>query len=175
MKPFRALVLMSIFAGIANAKTIEVKMLNNGVDGMMVFEPAFVKADIGDTIKFVMTDPAHASSSVFTPEGAKTWAGEVNQEVTTIVDKEGVYIYECLPHAPLAMIGVIQAGGAPNLDKAMKFATTYSKKFAANGERLDKYLAMAGANATTKAGYKAGSSSGPKDGAKRKKKRKKRG
>ena len=33
----------------------EVKMLNNGAGGMMIFEPAVLKASVGDTVKFVAT------------------------------------------------------------------------------------------------------------------------
>ncbi|MEO0336311.1 MAG: pseudoazurin [Pseudomonadota bacterium] len=175
MRVFSAVVFGLLLSVTALGKTIEVKMLNNGVDGMMVFEPAFVRADVGDTVKFVLTDQAHASSSVFTPDGAKTWAGEINQGVSTVVDKEGVYIYECLPHAALAMVGVIQAGNATNVEAAKKFATTYAKKFAANGERLEKYLAMAGPSAKTKAGYKSSGSGGDGKTKKKKKRRKKRG
>ena len=40
----------------AFAETIEVKMLNKGAEGSMVFEPAFVAAAPGDTIRFISTD-----------------------------------------------------------------------------------------------------------------------
>src|SRR5262245_57706486 len=47
-------------AGAANAAEIEVKMLNKGTDGgVMVFEPAFVKIEPGDSVKFVATDKGH--------------------------------------------------------------------------------------------------------------------
>ena len=34
----------------------EVKMLNSGADGIMVFEPAVIKISKGDTVNFVATD-----------------------------------------------------------------------------------------------------------------------
>ncbi len=44
-------------AGAAQAADHEVKMLNRGSDGgMMVFEPAFLKVEPGDTVTFVAGD-----------------------------------------------------------------------------------------------------------------------
>ena len=42
----------------------EIKMLNMGTDGAMVFEPAVIKVSVGDTIHFKATDAAHNSVSV---------------------------------------------------------------------------------------------------------------
>ena len=43
-------------AGGATAAEIEVKMLNKGTEGLMVFETALVKVAPGDSVKFVSTD-----------------------------------------------------------------------------------------------------------------------
>jgi plastocyanin len=48
-----------IAASPVAAKDITVKMLTQGKSGMMVFEPAFVKANVGDTVHFVPTTPSH--------------------------------------------------------------------------------------------------------------------
>ena len=56
-------VLMSV-AGAAMAAEIEVKMLNKGAEGLMVFEPALVKIEPGDTVKFVATDKGHNAESI---------------------------------------------------------------------------------------------------------------
>ncbi|MGB6120129.1 MAG: pseudoazurin, partial [Mesorhizobium sp.] len=40
-------------AGTAGAAEFEVMMLNKGEKGAMVFEPDFIKAAPGDTIRFV--------------------------------------------------------------------------------------------------------------------------
>ena len=37
----------------------EVKMLDNGKGGGMVFEPGFLKAEVGDTVTFVPTNKGH--------------------------------------------------------------------------------------------------------------------
>jgi pseudoazurin len=124
----------------ASSKTHEVKMLNTGKDGMMVFEPATLQIAVGDTVKFIPTDGGHNAASLFTPEGGTTWKGEINQEVSVTIKKEGVYIYSCDPHKTLAMVGVIQAGKATNKEAAVAAAKEISASFAMNKDRLEKYL-----------------------------------
>lgn len=118
-----------------------VKMLNNGKDGVMVFEPAFLKVEKGATVKFIPTDVAHDSVSVLVPEGAASWTGENSKEVTVTLDVEGVYVYKCTPHAMMGMVGVIQVGEATNKADAEKAAETLVATMAMGKERLGKYLA----------------------------------
>ena len=61
-----------VLAGGARAAEVEVKLLNKGTDGVMVFEPAFVKIAPGDTVKFVSTDKGHNAESIkgMLPDGA---------------------------------------------------------------------------------------------------------
>lgn len=136
-----ALALVLIGAN-ALAATHEIKMLNQGKEGIMVFEPAFVQAKKGDTIKFVPTDPAHDVSSVAVPKGAKPWTGEIGKAVTTTVSEEGVYLYECKTHISMAMVGVIQVGKPTNLADVKKAGEALTPKMAMNKERLTKYLAQ---------------------------------
>jgi len=120
----------------------EVEMKNSGADGIMVFEPAVLKVNVGDTVHFIPTDLAHNSESAegLTPEGAVTWKGAMNQKVSVTLDKEGIYVYQCLPHASLAMVGLIVAGEATNLEQIKAKSAAYSAGFAANKDRLNKYL-----------------------------------
>ena len=125
----------------------EVKMLNNGAGGMMIFEPAVLKVSVGDTVNFVATDMAHNSVSVFTPPGSTPWRGRMNEEISVTLDAPGVYIYECTPHAMMAMVGVIQVTDGESIsldgqhvDKAHEFAQTYQQKFVMNNDRLDNYI-----------------------------------
>ena len=138
----KKLLLLSILltTSLSYGKTINIKMLNSGKEGAMIFEPSFVKASIGDTVTFIPTDPAHGSSSVFAPKGANTWKGQIDKKVSTKITKEGVYIYECQPHSIMGMVGVIQVGSPKNLNDAKTFAKDYSKKFAMNKDRLNNYL-----------------------------------
>tara|TARA_Y100001935_G_C17311402_1_gene516694 strand:+ start:8776 stop:9333 length:558 start_codon:yes stop_codon:yes gene_type:complete len=121
----------------------KVKMLNNGADGSMVFEPAVLKVAVGDTVTFLPTNPGHNSVSVsgMIPNGAKSWAGNLNKEISVKIEKEGVYVYQCTPHVVLAMVGVIVAGNPTNLDAVKKAATKMN--FVMNKERLSGYLAKA--------------------------------
>src|SRR5690606_16385179 len=97
-----------------------VKMLNKGAEGVMVFEPSFVKASPGDTIKFVPTDKGHNVESVaaMLPEGAKPFSGKVNEQVTVQVEKPGVYGFICRPHYGMGMVGLIVVGDPVNEEQA---------------------------------------------------------
>ncbi len=131
-----------MFTASANAAEHVIKMLDTGEDGnIMVFEPAFIKVNKGDTIKFVSTDIGHNNISRFIPEGAKNWKGEVSHDVTVTVDQEGVYLYECDLHKFLGMVGVIQAGEASNLAEAKVAADKLTAGMAMGAERMNKYLA----------------------------------
>jgi len=111
-------------AGAANAAEVEVKMLNKGAGGVMVFEPALVKVQPGDTVKFVATDKGHNVESVPTmmPEGADLFVGKTNEEVTITLDKPGVYGYKCKPHYGMGMVGMIVVGEPTNTDQAKAVA-----------------------------------------------------
>ena len=134
------LVLATSFSSLSAAEH-EVKMLNSGTEGMMVFEPSVVKAAVGDTIKFIPTDAGHNVASYYTPEGGATWDGEAGKEVVVTLDKEGTYIYKCNPHAVMAMVGVIKVGDGETSEAAKNAATELSTTFAMNKDRLEKYIA----------------------------------
>ena len=52
----------------------------------------------------------------WSPDGANSWAGAISQDISVVMDTEGVYVYQCDPHVMMAMVGVIQVGEATNLD-----------------------------------------------------------
>tara|TARA_E500000178_G_C16866791_1_gene682345 strand:+ start:169 stop:756 length:588 start_codon:yes stop_codon:yes gene_type:complete len=119
-----------------------VKMLNSGDGGQMIFEPAVIKVSVGDTIHFKATDMSHNSASVqgMVPNGASAWAGSMNQDVSVTLDTEGVYVYQCDPHAMMAMIGVIQVGDAVNINEIKQASENYRATFVMNADRIDNYL-----------------------------------
>ena len=97
----------------AYAETIEVQMLNQGSDGeRMVFEPAFVQAAAGDTIRFVATDRGHNAeiNDDMLPEGAEPFKGRINEEIEVTFDIEGVYGVICKPHFAMGMVMTIAVG-----------------------------------------------------------------
>ena len=139
---YKYFIVLVVFFG-ANfcfADNIDIQMLNMSDGQSMVFSPGFKKVNVGDTVTFKPTDPAHNSQSVFVPDGAKPWKGAMNEEVSYKFEKEGVYVYECLPHSALGMMGIIQVGSASNKEKAEKFLEKYKGKVAVNKERIDKYF-----------------------------------
>ena len=134
---------LSFFSVFTSAANHEVRMLNSGAEGFMVFEPAIVKAAVGDTVTFKATDMAHNSASIegMIPEGANSWNGAMSQDVTVTVNKEGVYVYQCTPHSMMAMVGVIQVGGSrSNIDSIQAKVASVKAGFVTNKERLDTYL-----------------------------------
>ena len=122
----------------------EVKMLNSGADGIMVFEPAVIKISKGDTVNFVATDMSHNSASLegMIPAGADSWNGALSQDISITFTEEGVYVYQCTPHAMMAMVGVIQVGDAVNLDAVKAEASQKKSIFVSNTDRLDEYLSQ---------------------------------
>ena len=124
------IILFSLSA-TAMAADHTVKMLNNGAGGMMIFEPAVLSVNLGDTVKFEATDMAHNSASVsgMIPAGAKPWMGRMSQDISVTFDKEGVYVYECTPHKMMAMVGVIKVGSPSNIDDIKQKSQSYNKAF----------------------------------------------
>lgn len=108
----------------ANGTVIEVNMYTRDPDdssGLQVFKPRLVKAAVGDTVKFIPTDPTHQSSSIegMVPAGVTGWEGEINKEVTYVLPKAGIYGYKCVPHYAAGMVGMIVVeGDIENLDDA---------------------------------------------------------
>ena len=121
-----------------------VKMLNSGEGGQMIFEPAVLKVSLGDTIHFKATDAAHNSVSMdgMIPSGAADWAGKLSEDISVVLDSEGVYVYQCDPHVMMAMIGVIQVGEAVNLEDIKMAAADKKSAFMMNSDRLDSYLSQ---------------------------------
>ena len=120
----------------ATAADFQVKMLNKGAKGMMVFEPDVVKVQPGDTVTFVATDPGHDAMSVpgMLPDGAQPFEGQIGKDVTVTFTQPGVYGVKCKPHYVMGMVGVVVVGdAAPNLEaaKAAKNPGKAGKVFAA--------------------------------------------
>ncbi len=131
----------SVASFMAHAANHEIHMLNSGKDGAMVFEPAYVKAAVGDTITFLPTQKgAHNSASIMVPEGAKNWKSAFDAKHEITVDKEGVYLYVCDPHRSLGMVGVIQVGNPTNLEAAKTMVANEEKKMGAGKGRFQKAL-----------------------------------
>ena len=107
-----------LLATTAFAESFEVRMLNKGTDGAMVFEPAFIKAAVGDTVTFVSTDKGHNVEGIkgMLPDGVEPFKSEMGADYTLTVTAEGVYGVKCTPHYSMGMVALIQVGAPVNLD-----------------------------------------------------------
>lgn len=126
--------------GAGFAADYQVQMLNKGEDGPMVFEPAFVRAEPGDTITFVPTDKSHNVEAIadILPEGVETFKSKLNEEFVLTVTEPGVYGVKCTPHFGMGMVGLIQVGDAPANLEAAKSAKMSKKA----RERMDEAIAQ---------------------------------
>lgn len=107
-------------AGAAQAADHEVKMLNKGAKGVMVFEPDFIRAAVGDTVTFIPADKSHDVTSInaMAPAGTTPFKGKINEKVTVKLDAEGVYGVKCTPHYGMGMVALIVTGKPVNLEEA---------------------------------------------------------
>ncbi|MBI1291449.1 pseudoazurin [bacterium] len=130
------LVLGAAVAMAANANAAEhtIEMLNKGEKGAMVFQPDFVKAEIGDTIRFVPTDKGHNAESIkgMLPVGFEPFKGKFGKEVILTVDRQGIYGVKCTPHYAMGMVALIEVGegGSAQQAAAVKHPGKAGKTFA---------------------------------------------
>lgn len=113
-KLFIIVVSVFLLSVTVNAETYEVKMLNRGPTGSMVFEPDYLAVQPGDTVKFIATHKSHNAASIpeLTPENAPTFKGKINEEIEVTFDNSGVYGIQCVPHYSMGMIMVVKVGEA---------------------------------------------------------------
>lgn len=100
----------------AAARDITVQMKNQGAAGMMVFEPSFVQANVGDKVHFVPTDSGHNAEPIpgMLPDGVTEPAGAMGKEYVLTVSRPGLYGIKCKPHYSMGMVALVKAGkGTP--------------------------------------------------------------
>ena len=105
----------------ATAADYQVKMLNKGAKGVMVFEPDLVKIQPGDSVTFISSNPGHDAMSVpgMLPEGAEPFQGQLGKDVTVTFTQPGVYGIKCKPHYVMGMVALVVVGDpSPNLEAA---------------------------------------------------------
>ncbi|MFN7225157.1 MAG: pseudoazurin [Paracoccaceae bacterium] len=107
-----------LLAPAAYAENFEVHMLNKGTEGAMVFEPAFVKAAVGDTVTFISTDKGHNAEDIkgMLPEGFEPFKSKMGDDYVLTLTAEGLYGVKCTPHYTMGMVALIQAGAPVNKD-----------------------------------------------------------
>lgn len=102
-------------AAPATARDITVQMKNSGAAGMMVFEPAYVAANVGDVVHFMPTDMGHNAEPIagMMPDGVTEPAGAMNKEYVLTISKPGLYGIKCKPHYSMGMVALVKAGKGP--------------------------------------------------------------
>ena len=142
MKNFLYLFIFCFLSNLVLSSDYEIKMLNSGPGGIMVFDPPVIKIEKGDTVHFKSVDMAHNSQSIehMMPSGGDTWNGGMSQDVSVTFNTEGVYVYQCTPHLMMAMVGVIQVGNNKNLEDVKQKANQLKNSFVTNKERSTQYL-----------------------------------
>ncbi len=102
----------TLWSGPAWAVEHEVRMLDRGEAGMMVFEPATLRIAPGDSVRFRAVQPGHSAESIpaMTPQGATPFKGKLNEEITVTFDRPGIYGYQCRPHYAMGMVGLVVVG-----------------------------------------------------------------
>jgi pseudoazurin len=132
-------------ASMTQAAEVEIRMLNKGAEGLMVFEPSLVKIQPGDTVKFVASDKSHNAETIkgMLPEGATPFAGKMNEDVVVTFDKAGAYGVKCMPHYAMGMVALVVVGKPDNLDavKALPQSGKARQVFAALFDRLAQQAA----------------------------------
>ncbi len=104
----------------AHAAEHEIKMLNKGTAGVMVFEPNFLKIAPGDSVKFIPADKGHNAESVpgMLPADAQPFVGKINEEIDVTFTQAGAYGVKCKPHYGMGMVALIVVGEPANVDEA---------------------------------------------------------
>lgn len=135
-----AMAALGCAASAASAADVEVKMLNKGESGVMVYEPAFVQAAPGDTIHFIATDKSHNVEGIkgMLPEGVEPFKGKLNEGYDLTVTTEGVYGIKCTPHYAMGMVMLIAVGDPSSNAEAAKVVKNPKKA----QERLDAGFAQ---------------------------------
>ena len=132
-----------VSAVTSSGEQYEVRMLNQGADGVMVFEPSVLQVQLGDSVTFKAENPGHNAASIegMIPDGADPWDSGMSQDITVTFNEEGTYVYQCTPHLMMSMVGVITVGDAnSNLAMVKDAATEKKSAFVMEQDRLDRYL-----------------------------------
>ena len=94
------------------SKEILIDMLNKRDDGQrMVYSQDIVSVSLGDTVKWLPTDPGHNVEFLAGPDGFELPPKSfINKETSIKFEVPGIYLYVCSPHSIMGMIGLVIVG-----------------------------------------------------------------
>ena len=115
------LILMLTFSSFANAKTVEIEMLNKLGKERMLYSVKLAEVDVNDKIIWKSTTKGHNVEFVVMPKGVKKFKSKINKDATYEFKVPGIYLYQCTPHKAMGMIGIVVVGNnKSNLDAVKK-------------------------------------------------------
>lgn len=130
-----ALLAAMTMTGQALAETFEVKMLNRGEKGPMVFEPDYLEIEPGDRVVFVPSHKSHNAATIdgMIPEGFAGFTSKINDRFETSFEQVGFYGIKCSPHIGMGMVMLIKVGDAvlPENYKSVKLPARAQPRFEA--------------------------------------------
>ena len=98
-----------------NGTIIEVQLERSDPEGenLEQFSPQIITAKVGDTVRFTAAEPSHQWSSIaeMLPEGARGWEGEIDEEVSYVLPRPGIYGFQCVPHYAAGTTGIVIVEG----------------------------------------------------------------
>ena len=109
------------FSSFANAKTVEIEMLNKLGKEKMLYSVKLAEVDVNDKIIWKSTTKGHNVEFVVMPKGVKKFKSKINKDATYEFKVPGIYLYQCTPHKAMGMIGIVVVGNdKSNLDAVKK-------------------------------------------------------
>ena len=109
------------FSSFANAKTLEIEMLNKLGKEKMLYSVKLAEVDVNDKIIWKSTTKGHNVEFVVMPKGVKKFKSKINKDATYEFKVPGIYLYQCTPHKAMGMIGIVVVGNdKSNLDAVKK-------------------------------------------------------
>ena len=141
----KVMVFVSFFAFIASPVThgaeYTIDAVTTDANGeMMVFNPGYLKVEVGDTVTFKPSDASHNAESFVSPSAESAFITAMGETARVTFSQEGVYLYKCTPHFVLGMVGVIQVGEAVNKEDAIALWKPMEPAMAMNQDRMAYYL-----------------------------------
>ena len=88
--------------------------------GLTAYDKPIIYIAPGDTVHFKGMNGGHNTQSAFVPEGAESFKGDMNKNISVTFTVPGFYGYLCLPHAGLGMNGVVVVGDAGDKEPMMQ-------------------------------------------------------
>ena len=133
------IILFSLFLSkIVVAEDATIEMLDKLGKRNMVFSQEIVRINPGDTVFWKATDKGHNVQFISkngVPEGVEKFKSKISKDTEYTFTIPGIYVYWCVPHKTMGMIGFVIVGDdLSNLDSIKKV------KFIGKSKKIAKAL-----------------------------------